>query len=60
MFAPQPRYETEFGEDEEFLPAQPYRYEYGVQDADTNAAFAKSEKADDGGVVTGSYKVKTA
>merc|ERR1712025_135497 len=43
-------------EEEEFLP-QPYKYEYGVQDDYTKAAFAKSESHGDVGAVTGSYKV---
>merc|ERR1712079_837163 len=43
-------------EEEEFLP-QPYKYEYGVQDDYTKAAFAKSESQDEVGAVTGSYKV---
>ena len=44
-------------EEEEFLP-QPYKYEYGVQDDYTKAAFAKSESQNEVGAVTGSYKVK--
>merc|ERR1712025_1034592 len=43
-------------EEEEFLP-QPYKYEYGVQDDYTKAAFAKSESQNEVGAVTGSYKV---
>lgn len=36
---------------------QPYKYEYGVQDDYSKAAFAKSESQDEVGAVTGSYKV---
>ena len=43
-------------EEEEYAP-QPYKYEYGVQDDYTNAAFAKSESQNEVGTVTGSYKV---
>merc|ERR1719278_2177618 len=43
-------------EEEEFAP-QPYKYEYGVQDDYSKAAFAKSESQDEVGAVTGSYKV---
>merc|ERR1711931_351221 len=42
--------------EEEYAP-QPYKYEYGVQDDYTNAAFAKSESQNEVGTVTGSYKV---
>merc|ERR1719150_3506854 len=43
-------------EEEEFAP-QPYKYEYGVQDDYSKAAFAKSETQNEVGAVTGSYKV---
>merc|ERR1719219_1717353 len=42
--------------EEEFAP-QPYKYEYGVQDDYSKAAFAKSETKNEVGAVTGSYKV---
>ena len=45
-------------EEEKFLP-QPYKYEYGVQDEFTQAAFTKSEAQNEAGAVTGSYKVNT-
>merc|ERR1739848_473034 len=51
---PAPVYKVE--EEEEYAP-QPYKYEYGVQDDYTNAAFAKSESQNEVGTVTGSYKV---
>merc|ERR1711877_111282 len=44
-------------EEEEEFPPQPYKYEYGVQDDYTKAAFAKSESQNEVGAVTGSYKV---
>merc|ERR1719333_1634514 len=46
----------EVEEEEKFEP-QPYKYEYGVQDDYTKAAFAKSESQNEVGAVTGSYKV---
>merc|ERR1711874_626126 len=51
-YKPAPVYE----EEEDYAP-QPYKYEYGVQDDYTNAAFAKSESQNEVGTVTGSYKV---
>merc|ERR1712168_434026 len=53
-YKPAPVYKVE--EEEEYAP-QPYKYEYGVQDDYTNAAFAKSESQNEVGTVTGSYKV---
>merc|ERR1719232_1884977 len=52
-YQPAPVYKEE---EEEYAP-QPYKYEYGVQDDYTNAAFAKSESQNEVGTVTGSYKV---
>merc|ERR1719206_657040 len=52
-YQPAPVYNEE---EEEYAP-QPYKYEYGVQDDYTNAAFAKSESQNEVGTVTGSYKV---
>merc|ERR1711931_455304 len=52
-YKPAPVYKEE---EEEYAP-QPYKYEYGVQDDYTNAAFAKSESQNEVGTVTGSYKV---
>merc|ERR1712024_53386 len=51
----QPAYPEEV-EEEKFEP-QPYKYEYGVQDDYSKAAFAKSETQNEVGAVTGSYKV---
>merc|ERR1711990_404025 len=42
---------------EEKFDPQPYKYEYGVQDDYSKAAFAKSETQNEVGAVTGSYKV---
>merc|ERR1712223_357643 len=44
-------------EKEEKFEPQPYKYEYGVQDDYSKAAFAKSESQNEVGAVTGSYKV---
>ena len=44
-------------EEEEKFEPQPYKYEYGVQDDYSKAAFAKSETQNEVGAVTGSYKV---
>merc|ERR1712012_1372 len=44
-------------EEEEVFEPQPYKYEYGVQDDYSKAAFAKSESQNEVGAVTGSYKV---
>ena len=44
-------------EEEEKFEPQPYKYEYGVQDDYSKAAFAKSESQNEVGAVTGSYKV---
>merc|ERR1712018_522962 len=44
-------------EPEEKFDPQPYKYEYGVQDDYSKAAFAKSETQNEVGAVTGSYKV---
>ena len=52
----QPAY-PEVEEEEKFEP-QPYKYEYGVQDDYSKAAFAKSETQNEVGAVTGSYKVR--
>merc|ERR1712020_700326 len=52
-YKPAPVYKEEEGD---YAP-QPYKYEYGVQDDYTNAAFAKSESQNEVGTVTGSYKV---
>merc|ERR1719154_261076 len=46
-----------YKEEEETYAPQPYKYEYGVQDEYTNAAFAKSESQNEVGTGTGSYKV---
>merc|ERR1719340_624474 len=54
-YKPKPVYPVE-EEEEEFAP-QPYKYEYGVQDDYSKAAFAKSETQNEVGAVTGSYKV---
>ena len=58
-YKPAPVYplEEQVEEEEEFAP-QPYKYEYGVQDEYSKAAFAKSETQNDVGAVTGSYKVR--
>merc|ERR1712130_1056009 len=53
-YKPKPIY---LEEEEEYLPPQPYTYEYGVQDDYSKAAFAKSESQNEVGAVTGSYKV---
>merc|ERR1719233_2232602 len=54
-YGPQPR---PYGPPQNYDPAPlPYKYEYGVQDDYTNAAFAKSESQNEVGTVTGSYKV---
>merc|ERR1719461_2290665 len=53
-YKPKPIYLEE--EEEKFEP-QPYKYEYGVQDDYSKAAFAKSETQNEVGAVTGSYKV---
>ena len=53
----QPAYPEEEQEEEKFDP-QPYKYEYGVQDDYSKAAFAKSETQNEVGAVTGSYKVR--
>ena len=53
-YKPKPIY---LEEEEEYLPPQPYTYEYGVSDDYSKAAFAKSESQNDVGAVTGSYKV---
>ena len=45
-------------EEEEVFEPQPYKYEYGVQDDYSKAAFAKSESQNEVGAVTGSYKVR--
>ena len=55
-YKPKPVYPVE-EEEEEFAP-QPYKYEYGVQDDYSKAAFAKSETQNEVGAVTGSYKVR--
>merc|ERR1719145_559190 len=56
-YKPSPvKYKPVYEEDEDYAP-QPYKYEYGVQDDYTNAAFAKSESQNEVGTVTGSYKV---
>merc|ERR550534_3175537 len=51
----QPKYVEK--EEEEVFEPQPYKYEYGVQDDYSKAAFAKSESQNEVGAVTGSYKV---
>lgn len=56
-YKPKPVYPVEEEEEEEFAP-QPYKYEYGVQDDYSKAAFAKSETQNEVGAVTGSYKVR--
>merc|ERR1711974_583661 len=48
--------QSAYQEEEKFDP-QPYKYEYGVQDDYSEAAFAKSETQNEVGAVTGSYKV---
>merc|ERR1712020_555568 len=50
-------YQEEVEEEEEKFDPQPYKYEYGVQDDYSKAAFAKSETQNEVGAVTGSYKV---
>merc|ERR1719220_2582934 len=55
-YRPKPVYAEEKLEEEVFDP-QPYKYEYGVQDDYSKAAFAKSESQNEVGAVTGSYKV---
>lgn len=55
-YKPAPAYPVQ-EEEEEFAP-QPYKYEYGVQDEYSKAAFAKSETQNEVGAVTGSYKVR--
>merc|ERR1719273_928762 len=55
-YRPKPVYAEEKVEEEVFDP-QPYKYEYGVQDDYSKAAFAKSESQNEVGAVTGSYKV---
>ena len=52
----QPKYVEK--EEEEVFEPQPYKYEYGVQDDYSKAAFAKSESQNEVGAVTGSYKVR--
>merc|ERR1719433_2221365 len=54
-YKPKPVYPVE--EEEEKFEPQPYKYEYGVQDDYSKAAFAKSETQNEVGAVTGSYKV---
>merc|ERR1719245_2638879 len=49
--------EPAYPEEEEKFEPQPYKYEYGVQDDYSKAAFAKSETQNEVGAVTGSYKV---
>merc|ERR1712156_900977 len=57
-YKPSPvKYKPVYEEEEEDYAPQPYKYEYGVQDDYTNAAFAKSESQNEVGTVTGSYKV---
>merc|ERR1711872_340291 len=41
----------------EDLPPQPYGYQYGVEDAETNASFQKSESQDAKGSVIGQYVI---
>merc|ERR1739838_569301 len=41
----------------EDLSPEPYGYQYGVEDAETNNSFQKSESADTSGAVTGSYVI---
>ena len=53
-------YKVEVEEEEEKFDPQPYKYEYGVQDDYSKAAFAKSETQNEVGAVTGSYKVRVA
>ena len=56
----QSAYQEEVEEEEEKFDPQPYKYEYGVQDDYSKAAFAKSETQNEVGAVTGSYKVRVA
>ena len=56
----QSAYQEEVEEEEEKFDPQPYKYEYGVQDDYSKAAFAKSETQNEVGAVTGSYKVRSA
>merc|ERR1719145_321310 len=52
-YKPSPvKYKPVYEEEEDYAP-QPYKYEYGVQDDYTNAAFAKSESQNEVGTVTG-------
>ena len=39
------------------LSPKPYGYQYGVEDAETNNSFHKSETKDTSGAVTGSYVI---
>ena len=55
-YQPKPQYVEK--EEEEVFEPQPYKYEYGVQDDYSKAAFAKSESQNEVGAVTGSYKVR--
>merc|ERR1711892_1200128 len=41
----------------EDLPPQPYGYQYGVEDAETNTSFQKSESQDAKGSVLGQYVI---
>merc|ERR1711956_13912 len=41
----------------EDLPPQPYGYQYGVEDAETNTSFQKSESQDAKGSVLGPYVI---
>ena len=58
--APERSYQPQYveKEEEEVFEPQPYKYEYGVQDDYSKAAFAKSESQNEVGAVTGSYKVR--
>merc|ERR1719232_2143680 len=53
-YQPEPHY---IEKEEGVFEPQPYKYEYGVQDDYSKAAFAKSESQNEVGAVTGSYKV---
>ena len=41
----------------EDFPPQPYGYQYGVEDAETNSSFQKSESQDAQGSVLGQYVI---
>ena len=62
QYKPAPNYNPipVYKEEEENYAPQPYKYEYGVQDEYTNAAFTHSESQNLAETVTGGYKVTKA